>query len=183
MKPRTIAYIYLFFLILFIVPIYITPFIHDSSFTQLSYSFYHLTCHQILERSFCYFPDKPSIEDCTIDSSAGSLDRSTITYKEGYIGYKFPVCSRDITLYTGALISAILFLFLRKGKESEILKLRWFLLAIAPLAIDGIGQLLGFWHSNNLVRALTGLIAGLAFSFYAIPLLVVLFSGKKIKKD
>jgi uncharacterized membrane protein len=40
-----------------------------------------------------------------------------------------------------------------------------FLIAIAlgltPIGIDGIGQLLDFWQSTNIVRILTGLPAGL----------------------
>jgi uncharacterized membrane protein len=33
--------------------------------------------------------------------------------------------------------------------------------SLVPLGIDGIGQLLGFWESTNVVRILTGLPAGI----------------------
>jgi uncharacterized membrane protein len=34
------------------------------------------------------------------------------------------------------------------------------IIGIAPIAIDGIGQLLGFWESTNLTRFITGLLTG-----------------------
>jgi uncharacterized membrane protein len=34
------------------------------------------------------------------------------------------------------------------------------LFSLAPIGVDGVGQLLGFWESTNLIRFLTGLLAG-----------------------
>ena len=34
------------------------------------------------------------------------------------------------------------------------------LLSVVPLAIDGTGQLFGYWVSNNTLRLITGLLAG-----------------------
>lgn len=39
------------------------------------------------------------------------------------------------------------------------------LIGYVPLAVDGMGQLVGLWHSTNLTRLLTGTLAGIAFGF------------------
>lgn len=40
-------------------------------------------------------------------------------------------------------------------------RLVWvFILGLLPLMVDGGGQLLGWWESTNLVRLVTGLLAG-----------------------
>jgi uncharacterized membrane protein len=52
-------------------------------------------------------------------------------------------------------------------------------LAIIPIALDGGTQLIGLRESTNLLRAITGSIAGFAFSFYFIPMLNAFFLKKK----
>ena len=68
------------------------------------------------------------------------------------------VCSRCFGIYIGILIGMAI-AFIRKieltGKFVVII-----LLSVVPLAIDGTGQLFGYWVSNNTLRLITGLLAG-----------------------
>jgi uncharacterized membrane protein len=34
-------------------------------------------------------------------------------------------------------------------------------MSLIPIGIDGVGQLLGFWESTNIVRVITGVIIGI----------------------
>jgi hypothetical protein len=49
------------------------------------------------------------------------------------------------------------------------LKWQWLLIALIPIAIDGVGQLLDYWESTNLIRFITGglcgLVVGIALGF------------------
>jgi uncharacterized membrane protein len=35
------------------------------------------------------------------------------------------------------------------------------LVSLVPIGVDGVGQLLGFWESTNVIRFITGLPAGI----------------------
>jgi uncharacterized membrane protein len=39
------------------------------------------------------------------------------------------------------------------------------ILSLVPIGIDGVGQLLGFWESSNLIRVITGMAAGVPIGF------------------
>ena len=34
------------------------------------------------------------------------------------------------------------------------------IIGLLPIGIDGVGQLLGFWESTNIIRLITGLLIG-----------------------
>jgi uncharacterized membrane protein len=53
-------------------------------------------------------------------------------------------------------------------KVSEKAFRRAALVAIAPLAIDGLTQLAGLRESTNALRVATGLVAGLAFGLWIL---------------
>lgn len=71
-------------------------------------------------------------------------------------GFPMAVCSRDTGLFAGGFLGSALFQFTRHPR------LPWpvVLLCLAPLAIDGGTQLLGLRESHNLLRLLTGILAG-----------------------
>lgn len=174
--------VYIALLALFTLPILAVPFLaaSDAPAAEPLYSFYGLTCHQFISRAICYFPGY-GISDCT---SGGNLAPYPlhITEKNGMIGYPFPVCSRDIGIYLAALASGLLLLFLKKSDSTEMPNPLFFILALVPIALDGGTQLIGLRESTNLLRLITGGIAGFAFSFYCIPLMNRAFA-KKDKKD
>ena len=69
---------------------------------------------------------------------------------------------------------------LKRHDKKEILPAIWLILAIVPIGIDGTGQLLGFWESTNLIRAITGGIVGIAIAVYMIPILNKIFGGNRM---
>jgi uncharacterized membrane protein len=88
------------------------------------------------------------------------------TFKIGE--YYFPVCSRCTGLYLGFLTSSI-FLYLSNITYINILTI---FLMLIPCSIDGGSQYLGLRESNNYLRFLTGIIAGIG-----LGMLLILISG------
>ena len=75
--------------------------------------------------------------------------------------YVFPVCARCTGIYLGLLAGFISNLLLPLWEVNVLHPLIIFTLALIPIGVDGTGQLLGFWKSNNARRFITGLIIGL----------------------
>ena len=40
-------------------------------------------------------------------------------------------------------------------------KWQWIVIGLGPVGIDGMGQLFGFWESTNIIRLITGGLAGI----------------------
>jgi uncharacterized membrane protein len=82
-------------------------------------------------------------------------------------GNEMPYCSRDLGIFAGMMLGCLFGLYI-------VLDLKaWYILGgLAPMGVDGVGQLAGLWESTNPVRLLTGGLAGfvtgiaLAFIFY-----------------
>lgn len=142
------------------------------------YAAYAPTCHQKLSRSFCVFEDF-SIGDCTPQTGVFVPNDNAIikTNYGGKTGYKIAICSRDVGIYGVAVLSALAYPFFRKWDSKDVPPTIYFILAIIPLAIDGGLQLLGsfgviHYESTNLIRFVTGALAGAAITFYLIPLIM-----------
>lgn len=80
-------------------------------------------------------------------------------------GVQMPLCARCTGIYLGVLL-AFGFLFLKKRMQGNRLFSRKESLltagAILPLAVDGFCSYIGLWESNQLLRILTGSLAGAA---------------------
>jgi uncharacterized membrane protein len=173
-KYKLIYFFVLISLFLFNLLIFITPFLSSLGFSELANGLYFgfsFTCHQLNSRSLCLFEN--SIEDCTPNSSKLELKKSVIVEKENKIGYKFPVCSRDIGIYFSMLLGVIVWGIKNKKNllSSHIPNRLYFFLVLLPLAIDGTAQLFGFWESSNLIRLLTGGLVGFFAGYFIVPLL------------
>ncbi len=129
-----------------------------------------------------------------IDPNTG---RPHSVFTDSTVGYAFGQCARNSSIYLFMLIGALIFPFLNKTDSNKIPSAIWLILALIPIGVDGTTQLIGNifgWHyywlsflglheSTNLLRVITGGIAGLAVSFYSIPILNNLFSNKKKGSD
>ncbi|MBM6828781.1 DUF2085 domain-containing protein [Anaerotignum lactatifermentans] len=99
-------------------------------------------CHQMAERSFIW----------------GDLQS--------------PVCARCTGIEAGLLFGTVFFLLAGRQKGNRPFSFGSSLLAglsFLPIAVDGVGSYLGFWASNNLLRVVTGAMAG-----YGLPGLFLL---------
>jgi uncharacterized membrane protein len=161
-----------------------------------AYEAFGPTCHQKMSRSLCVFRSDSGywVADCTPQGGAyvgDYLDRKLVRTEAGSaIGYKMPLCSRDFGIYGAMLLAGAIYPFVRRLGTRAMYPAAYLLLAMVPIALDGGLQLaseidkplLGFnvipfeYESTNAMRLLTGAIAGFAASFYAIPVLVNVFS-------
>jgi len=158
------------------------------------------TCHQLDSRSLCIWPqggERGFVGDCTpqdgkfragkneIVTAASPVDTGASGSGLQY-GYKIPVCSRDISIYGGMLLGGLLWLALiprLKLKPSDWPHPVWLVLALVPLAVDGFTQLFGWQESTNAIRLWTGLLAGVAMAFYALPSFYILLRHMEKKTE
>jgi uncharacterized membrane protein len=73
-------------------------------------------------------------------------------------GNPMPFCSRCTAIWLGLAIGLGFMVFYQISLNEKFLFV--IILGILPLGIDGVGQLFGFWESTNIVRLITGLLAG-----------------------
>lgn len=184
-KPILIYAAYVAVFAIFFTLILAVPIASFNSDQSGWYQMLSATCHQKISRSLCIFSDF-GIGDCTsqsgifIDSKNDRIQTAVIV--DGKIGYKMPVCARDFGLYGAILLTALIYPLFRKIEDARVMPVLWLILAIVPLALDGGVQMLSdlgwvpfAYESTNLIRVLTGVIAGGAASVYAIPLLMNMF--------
>jgi len=81
-------------------------------------------------------------------------------------GVPMPICARCVGIYAGLLIGLLVFWLLPIITERAM---RVFLfIAVTPLAIDGVTQLVRLRESTNPLRMATGIAAGLAFGLWVL---------------
>jgi len=136
-------------------------------------------CHQMPERSLCIFSKGGSywVGDCVPKNAEVQYsglnqysNRYHVILSNGAIGYEFGEDARNTAIYFGLLFGGLLFPLTRNASSDKLPRLRWLLLALIPIALDGTTQLAGLRESTNILRILTGGITGIALSFYLIPL-------------
>ena len=164
--------IYMVFMALFLAPILLAPQITmaSESMGQLVQDVYHLTCHQIDSRSICFFPATGEYGECAAHGEEVNTGKPIVMYN-GLEGFKLPVCSRDIGIYLFAFIGGIAMYFMKKNNDLQTPHPIYFIIALIPVALDGGTQLIGLRESTNLLRLVTGGIAGFAFPFYLVPIM------------
>lgn len=81
-------------------------------------------------------------------------------------GTPMPICARCTAIYAGLALIAATFRILPLLRERTARILLYG--ATIPMAIDGLTQLVHLRQSTNELRLITGLLAGLAFAFWAL---------------
>lgn len=110
-----------------------------QNISDIIYFNFHFLCHQMPERSLFIF------------------------------GNKMPVCIRCAGIYFGFLIGTIIYPFIR-GLETRDIPHKWILIiALLPVGIDGLTQLVGLRQSTNDLRVVTGMILGVLSAFFIVP--------------
>ncbi len=71
---------------------------------------------------------------------------------------EMPFCSRCTAIWLGLAIGIGFMLFYKIELDEKFIIL--LLIGVVPLVVDGVGQLFKFWESTNIVRVITGLLAG-----------------------
>jgi len=128
---------------------------------RLIYTVYTPFCHQLPERSyFLYGPRFSYSLPELLALLGGNVPARFVGNPE--IGYKVALCQRDVAMYAAAALAGMAFGLVRKGLRPLWGRsfVRWAILFALPLAVDGGGQLFGFWESTWITRTITGVIAG-----------------------
>ncbi|MBI5227289.1 DUF2085 domain-containing protein [Candidatus Micrarchaeota archaeon] len=194
MKRQQVVFgIYIAVLLLLNGLIFATPFIAFNGDASGLYKAFSYACHQKLSRSLCLFSDgNGNMTNYWMASCTNQSGKFVNTYQDrlqtkaiqspDVVGYKIPVCSRDVGIYGAMLLAGIAYPFLRRLEETKVWPTSYLVLAIVPLGVDGTVQLLSelgllpfVYESTNEIRLLTGVIAGVALSFYAIAILMNMF--------
>lgn len=76
---------------------------------------------------------------------------------------QMPFCSRCTAIWVGITAGLIVMIFYKIELNKYFMFL--ILLCFVPIGVDGIGQLVGFWESSNIIRVITGLIIGIPIGF------------------
>jgi len=94
---------------------------------------------------------------------------------------QLPFCARDVSIFLGLAIGAALLIFL-----SLELHIFWILLGLVPMALDGGIQLFTSYESTNLMRFLTGILAGIvtgiALGYIVSEIGMIVVFKRQIKK-
>lgn len=72
---------------------------------------------------------------------------------------QMPFCARCTAIFLGITVGIGFMIFFKIELDLKFLIL--LLMGFIPIGIDGIGQHLGFWESNNYIRLITGLLIGI----------------------
>ena len=73
---------------------------------------------------------------------------------------QMPFCSRCTAIWIGIPIGLLFLLYFRFIPDKKLIYL--IIISVMPIGIDGVGQMIGLWESTNLIRFLTGSLAGIA---------------------
>jgi uncharacterized membrane protein len=74
-------------------------------------------------------------------------------------GNQMPFCARCTAIWLGLVIGLGFMVFYRiELNEKFVIAL---LIGIIPIGVDGVGQLMGFWESTNIIRVFTGTLIGI----------------------
>jgi len=92
-----------------------------------------------------------------------------------------PVCVRCLGVYFGLLFGGILYPLFRKLDTVKLPHFKYLGIAILPIFIDGISQVLHLYHSPHYIRFATGIIASSVLVFYLLPIQNQIF--KSITKN
>jgi uncharacterized membrane protein len=163
-----------------------------NSAARLIQSAYKPLCHQLAYRSWFLFGEQPAyprelagIKTWITYEQATGLDSRDLLSARAFtgndlLGYKVAFCERDVAIYAGMLITAILF-SLTGRRWKAIPWYAWLILGIIPIGIDGTSQLpslinlninwLPIRESTPLLRTITGLLFGSTTALYGLPLI------------
>jgi uncharacterized membrane protein len=125
-------------------------------------------CHQRPERSFFLYGRQWSYSYAELEVQLGGLVPSRYP-GDPELGFKVAICERDVAIYGALFLGGLLFHLVRRRLKP--LSGRGFLALMLPMAVDGVGQLVGLWTSTTLSRVLTGALFGLATVWLVYPYL------------
>ncbi|MBC7264186.1 MAG: DUF2085 domain-containing protein [Chloroflexi bacterium] len=138
-----------------------------SQLGRLLYTAFIPFCHQQPERSFFLFGPQFTYSLRELVRLVGP-DVPRRYVGNTAIGFRLAICERDIGIYGGLLLAGLIFALLRERLRP--LSVRYYLLLILPMVIDGSAQLLGLYESTWWLRLLTGVLFSIATVWLVYPM-------------
>jgi uncharacterized membrane protein len=156
---------------------------------RIIYSLYGTTCHQLAFRSWFLFGDQNAYPRAAAGvASMATYEQTTGNHPEDLVtarsfigdqatGYKVALCQRDMAIYGSILLFGLI--FVASGKAIRGLPWYiWIFLALVPIGLDGVGQLLSqppfnlipYRESTPFLRTLTGFLFGFTTAWFAYPI-------------
>ena len=155
------------------------------------YKLYRPLCHQLAYRSFFLFGEQayypldvpPNSDSLTYQQVSGNPGEDMRLASEFIgnerVGYKIALCQRDVAIYGSLLLFGIVFA-LTQRKLKPLPWWLWVLLAIGPLGLDGVWQLvssmqisflswLPLHESTPFLRVATGAAFGWFTAWFGYP--------------
>ena len=169
------------------------------------YKLYRPLCHQLAYRSFflfgeqAYYPlDVPAGSDRLSYSQISGNPADNMQLASKFIGneqagFKIALCQRDVAIYGSLLIFVIVFAVTGR-KLKPLAWWLWILLAIGPMGLDGVWQLVSqmqlpflSWlpvrESTPFLRVLTGATFGWFTSWFGIPTIEESVSEERLRLE
>ena len=155
------------------------------------YGLYRPLCHQLAYRSFFLFGEQAHYP-LDVPADSGRLSYPEVSGNPSQdmqaasefvgnerAGYKIALCQRDVAIYGSLLLFGVIFA-LTGRKFKPLLWWLWILLAIGPMGLDGVWQLISSlqlpflnWlpvhESTPFLRVLTGAAFGWFTAWFGIP--------------
>ncbi len=169
------------------------------------YGLYRPLCHQLAYRSFFLFGEQ-AYYPLEVPAGSARLTYSQVSGNPGEdmqlasefvgnerAGFKIALCQRDVAIYGSLLLFGIVFA-LTGRKFKPLLWWLWILLAIGPLGLDGVWQLVSYlqlpflsWlpvhESTPFLRVLTGAAFGWFTSWFGIPTIEETVSEERLRLE
>jgi len=130
------------------------------------YTAYHAACHQWAFRSFFLFGPQAIYSADQLQQTA--VDPYTFIGSAA-TGWKMAFCERDLAIYVSLLVFGLVYAARWRPRGLRGMPFLLYLLASAPLAIDGFSQLFGWRESTWELRLATGVLFGLASGWLLYP--------------
>ncbi|HOZ38457.1 MAG TPA: DUF2085 domain-containing protein [Anaerolineaceae bacterium] len=169
------------------------------------YGLYRPLCHQLAYRSFFLFGEQvhyplevPAGSDRLTYSQISGNSGENIQLASKFVGneragYKIALCQRDVAIYGSLLLFGIVFA-LTGRKLKPLLWWLWILLAIGPMGLDGVWQLVSSlqlpflsWlpvhESTPFLRVLTGAAFGWFTAWFGIPTIEETVSEERLRLE
>lgn len=169
------------------------------------YKLYRPLCHQLAYRSFFLFGEQATYslevpagsERLTYQQVSGNPDEDMRLASEFIgnerVGYKIALCQRDVAIYGSLLLFGIIFA-LNRGRFKPLPWWLWILLAIGPMGLDGVWQLVSQWQlaflswlpareSTPFLRVLTGTAFGWFTAWFGYPTIEESVSDERVRLE
>ncbi len=144
---------------------------------RVIYLGYRVTCHQLPHRSW-FIGGRSATYDwetvrAYLELEPGAPEalafHRPITDPE--LGYQVAYCQRDFATWLALFVVTVAYAAVRRRRRVPALPFKVYVLALVPLAIDGVGQLLGLRESTAVSRTITGALFGGATGLFVLPML------------